>query len=122
MTTSPVSAASKSDMILRARATCAGGVPTIEIIDESGRTMADDRVLTVGTSDFLSTGAQSTFGRLGLSAGAIEVHDRGTIRDAMAEVMRKRGGSFDPADPAIFDPNNPRIAFSGARPFKCTAP
>lgn len=106
----------------RARATCVGGVPTVEVIDESGRVMADDRILTVGTSDFLSTGAQSTFGRLGLPADAIEVHDRGTIRDAMAEVLRKRGGRFDPADPAIFDPHNPRIAFAGARPFKCSAP
>ena len=83
--------------------------------------MDDKRSLTVTTSDFLATGDKGLFGVLGLPAEAIVLDDKDTIRDAMAQVLRERGGTLDVADKALFDPDNPRIAYPGKRPLKCPA-
>ena len=41
------------------------------------------------------------------------------MRDALAEALRKRGGTLDPADPKILDPANHRIDLPGEPPIRC---
>jgi hypothetical protein len=41
------------------------------------------------------------------------------IRDAMAEVLRQRGGVLDASDRALFDPARPRFALPGEVPIQC---
>lgn len=102
-----------------ARAECQGDTLRVTISDERGRPMDPTRTVTVNTSDYLATIEKGPFGRLGLPAGAIKLDENGTIRDAMAEVLRRRGGTIDVADPALFDPSRPRLEYSGRRPLKC---
>jgi hypothetical protein len=44
------------------------------------------------------------------------------IRDAMAAVLRERGGTRSGKDPATFDQQKPRLACPGKRPIWCGAP
>lgn len=82
----------------------------------NGKVVRDDERLHVLTSDFLATTATEFAGK-----GKIVVEDEPTIRDAVAEVLRARGGAVSATDKHIFDASNPRFKLPGARPVTCSA-
>ncbi|MCE9574644.1 MAG: 5'-nucleotidase C-terminal domain-containing protein [Deltaproteobacteria bacterium] len=99
------------------KATCAKGNLKVELFDAKGKPIGDDRSVTAVTSDFLASGGDGAIGRLGLPDGAVEVTDV-LIRDAIADVLKKRGGKVSASD--VFDPKKPRLAYPGPRPVKCS--
>jgi hypothetical protein len=44
------------------------------------------------------------------------------IRDAMATLLRARGGVVGGDQPALFDRTRPRLSYPGQRPVRCAAP
>jgi len=102
-------------------ATCKGAALAIEL-RRKGKLVKDDDKLVVVTSDFLASGGDGAIGRLKLPDGSVEMSNT-IIRDSMAETLRKRGGTLDPAD--LYSPKKRRITYPGKRPVRCvrdTAP
>jgi 5'-nucleotidase len=103
---------------LRVTATCTGGALEVFLKDERGQPIADDRTLTLITSDFLASGGDGAIGRLKLPEGAVVVTDT-IIRDAMAAQLTARGGTVSALD--VFDPDRRRLTYPGPRPVRCGA-
>ncbi len=101
---------------VRARATCDGSDIRVALSRPDGTPIAPDASLRVATSDFLASGGDGAIGQLDLPDHAIVIPGGPTIRDAMADVMRKRGGTLSPAD--YIDPARPRITYP-QRPMSC---
>ncbi len=97
-------------------ARCERGKLFVRLRRQSGRLVRDDEALTVVTSDYLATGGDELFSGKGVT---LEVT---TVRDALAEAFRRRGGSIDPEDRRAFDPKAPRLRLPGPRPLRCPAP
>ena len=57
--------------------------------------------------------------RFGLPGASVDYEIGPPIRDAMAEVLRQRGGVLDASDRALFDPARPRFALPGEVPIQC---
>lgn len=104
---------------MRLRARCNGGSLEVEMIRPNGTPVADDEEVTLLTSDYLASGGDGAISALNLPHDAIAIENGQPIRDAVAEVLRARGGVIDPKDPSIFDPAHPRFDFPGARPVTC---
>lgn len=100
---------------LTARAACKDGALDVEI-QVRGKPLADQARYTLVTSDFLASGGDGMIGRLKLPEGSVEASDE-IIREAMVAVLRKRGGTLDPA--SLLDPARPRLAYPGKRPLVC---
>jgi hypothetical protein len=66
------------------------------------------------TSDFLASGGDGLIGRLKLPEGSIKMTDV-IMRDAMADMLRKRKGSLDPAQLVA----KKRLDYEGQRPVSC---
>jgi 5'-nucleotidase len=98
---------------LTAKARCKDGQLAAEILVK-GKPLADEQTYTVVTSDFLASGGDGLIGRLKLPDGSIKMTDV-IIRDAMAEVLRKRKGSLDPAQILA----KKRLDYEGQRPVSC---
>ena len=99
-----------------AKARCANGDLAVEI-KVAGKPLADDATYKLVTSDFLATGGDaSVIGRLKLPDGAIKMTDV-IIRDAIADVLRKKKGKIDPA--TLLSPTNKRMDYEGKRPVEC---
>lgn len=96
---------------LTAKARCKDGKLAAEIVVH-GKLISDDASYIVVTSDFLASGGDGLLGRLHLPDGAIQMTDQ-VIRDAMADVLRKRGGAVDPK----LIPK--RLDYEGRRPVSC---
>jgi 5'-nucleotidase len=99
-----------------AKAACKDGDLDVKLYDRKGKPVADDRALVIVTSDFLAQGGDGAIGKLGLPDGSIALTDV-IIRDAMADELKRRGGSIDAR--RFFDPKKPRLAFEGHRPITC---
>jgi 2',3'-cyclic-nucleotide 2'-phosphodiesterase (5'-nucleotidase family) len=100
-------------------ARCKGGALTIELFDRKRRRIPARRSIVVATSDFMVSGGEAMFGKLGLPAGATRITEI-SIRDAIGEALRARGGSVRAAD--IYDPRAPRLVYPTPRPVTCSAP
>jgi 2',3'-cyclic-nucleotide 2'-phosphodiesterase (5'-nucleotidase family) len=99
---------------VRARARCRQGRLDVILSRPDGSPIADRETLAVTTTDFLATGGDGFF------AGAKAKLEIGVpVRDAMADVLRARGGRLDPGDARLFDPRHPRIDLPGPIPVKC---
>ena len=96
---------------LTAKATCAGDHLDVAV-SVHGKPVAADGKYTIVTSDFLASGGDGLFARSGLSADAVHVTDT-IIRDAMADVLRARKGTVDPAQLPR------RLDYPGTRPVSC---
>ena len=106
---------------VRASAKCVAGKLLVQLADANGRAIPDGAPLAIVTSDFLAGGGDGIFAGLGLAEGAIVVEDAQPIRDAMADVLKKRGGRLAGDDPTLFDPARPRLSYPGKRPVSCPA-
>jgi 2',3'-cyclic-nucleotide 2'-phosphodiesterase (5'-nucleotidase family) len=99
---------------LRALARCKDGAVDLTLVRPDGSPIRDAEMLDLTTTDFLATGGDGFF------AGAyIDFEIGPPIRDAMADALRARGGTLDPADPSLFDPAHRRIELPGDVPLDC---
>jgi 5'-nucleotidase len=96
---------------LTAKAHCTGDHLEVALTVH-GKPVAADTTYTIVTSDFLASGGDGLFARSGLSADAVHVTDT-IIRDAMADVLRARKGTIDPAQLPK------RLDYPGKRPVSC---
>jgi 5'-nucleotidase len=101
---------------LTVKARCKSGQLDVDI-KVAGKPLADEAAYKVVTSDFLASGGDmSVIGRLKLPEGAIQMTDV-IIRDAIADVLRKKKGKIDPAQ--LFSPAKRRLDYEGERPVEC---
>jgi 5'-nucleotidase len=98
-------------------ARCADGEIVVDVSRTDSTPIAADDSVLVATSDFLATGGDGVFGRLGLGPDAVTLDAGPPIRDAMARELRRRGGTLRGAD--HFDPERPRLAYPAPRPVRC---
>ncbi|MBI4511840.1 MAG: 5'-nucleotidase C-terminal domain-containing protein [Deltaproteobacteria bacterium] len=104
---------------IHAKARCVNGQLEVELARKGGRPLADDAELTLMTSDFLATGGDSALSSLNLPEGSIVLDEGLTIRDAIADLLRARGGTI--REKEHFDPAKRRLVFPGPRPVACGA-
>ena len=103
---------------LVAKARCKAGALAVEI-KVAGKPLADEASYKMVTSDFLASGGDnSVIGRLKLPDNAITTTDV-IIRDAIADVLKKKGGKVDPAQ--LFNPTKKRLDYVGERPVECAS-
>jgi 5'-nucleotidase len=101
---------------LVAKARCKAGLLDVEV-NVAGKPLVDDGSYKLVTSDFLASGGDaSVIGRLRLPEGSIKMTDV-IIRDAIADVLRKRKGKIDPA--SYHSATKRRIDYEGQRPVEC---
>ena len=101
---------------LVAKARCKADALDVDI-KVAGKALSDDATYKVVTSDFLASGGDmSVIGRLKLPETAIQMTDV-IIRDAIADVLRKRKGKIDPA--TLLSPTKKRLDYEGERPVLC---
>jgi len=100
---------------LTVKARCKAGTLDVEI-KVAGKPLADDATYKLVTSDFLASNGDGLIGRLKLPEGSIKLTDV-IIRDAIADVLRKRKGRVDPAQ--LYSPTHRRFDFEGERPVQC---
>jgi 5'-nucleotidase len=79
-------------------------------IDVRGKPLDPQKSYTIATSDFLASGGDGMFGK---DKPKITVTDD-IIRDAIADVLRARKGTIDPASYAT-----KRLDYPGKRPVRC---
>lgn len=96
---------------LTAKAQCKDGKLDLAVT-VGGKPVVDDKTYHLVTSDFLASGGDGALGKLKLPAGAIKPTDT-IIREAIAELLRKRKGTL--AVPAVG-----RLDFPGKRPVRCS--
>ena len=96
---------------------CESGVLRVAIVRDTGRVVRDDDVLVVVTSDFIATASDGFLSPL----GTVKYTDAPgpTMRDAMVEALRKRGGSLRGDE--LLNPNSPRIVYPADLPARCAA-
>ncbi len=100
---------------LTAKAACKAGKLDVEI-KIAGKPLADKAAYKLVTSDFLASGGDGVIGRLKLPEGAIKMTDV-IIREAMADLLRKKTGTIDPA--TLYSPSKKRLDYAGDRPISC---
>ena len=99
---------------VRALARCRDGKLDVSLARPDGKPVADSTLLAITTTDYLATGGDGFF------AGSPATVEIGIpMRDALAEVLRARGGALDPGDPNLFDPKHRRIDLPGPPPTRC---
>lgn len=99
---------------LTATATCTDGKLAVDI-RVGGKPLDDGAHYKLVTSDFLSSGGDGALGRLQLAPSAIRVTEV-IIREAIADLLRARKGTIDPAH---YLGANRRLVYPGKRPVKC---
>jgi 5'-nucleotidase len=100
---------------LAAKARCKGDRLDVKITIR-GKSLADAVTYKVATSDFLASGGDGLIGRLKLPEGSVKMTDV-NIRDGIADVLRKRKGTIDPA--RLYSPTARRHDSEGTRPVAC---
>lgn len=103
---------------LRVRARCEAGRVAVRLEDARGRVVPDRRVLVMITNDFLATGDRHAFGTL-RAEGAIVIEPGPPMRDRIAELLERRGGTIDGRDRSLFDAAHLRVDYPGRRPMTC---
>lgn len=84
-----------------------------------GKPLVDTASYKLATSDFLASGADGLIGRLKLPEGSVKLTDA-IIRDSLADVLRKKQGTIDPAQ--LYSATKKRLDYEGARPVVCGKP
>jgi len=97
---------------VRVLARCKGGVLEVTITRSDGKPIADSEQLVVTTTDFLATGGDGFF-----APAEATIANGPLLREAMAEELRKRGGTLDPDQ--LFDRKHPRFDLPGPVPVRC---
>ncbi|HEY5928440.1 MAG TPA: 5'-nucleotidase C-terminal domain-containing protein [Kofleriaceae bacterium] len=101
---------------LAVKARCKAGALAAEI-KIGGKPLSDEASYKLVTSDFLASGGDaSVIGRLKLPDGSIKMTDV-IIRDAIADILRKKKGKLDPAQ--LHSATKKRLDYEGQRPIAC---
>ena len=101
-------------LVVKAR--CNAGQLAVDI-KVGGKPLADEASYKLVTSDFLASGGDMTvIGRLKLPDGAVKMTDV-IIRDAIADVLRKKKGKVDPSQ--LLSATHKRLDYEGQRPVEC---
>ena len=100
---------------LTAKARCKGSELDL-VIKVRGKALDDNATYKLVTSDFLASGGDGLIGRLKLPDGAVTPSDV-VIRDALAEQLKKKKGTLDPA--TLHSPTVKRMDYEGTRPVSC---
>jgi 5'-nucleotidase len=105
---------------LQAEAHCVSDKLVVDLLDSAGKRIEPERVLTVVTSDFLTSQGDGLLGGLTLGPKNLTVqHDR-MIRDAIVKgLLSYPGRQIDGSDKRLFDPAHLRIRYPGTRPVRC---
>lgn len=101
---------------VRVQARCKGGSVEVALSRDDGSALSDETRLDLVTTDFLATGGDGFFAET-----SIPFQIGTVVREEMAEVLRKRGGTLSPDDPALLDPSKPRFDLPGPVPIRCEA-
>jgi 5'-nucleotidase len=101
---------------LAAKARCKAGKLDVAIT-VAGKPLSDTSGYKLVTSDFLASGGDGMIGRLKLPEGTVKMTDV-IIRDAMADLLRKKKATIDPAK--LFSATTKRLDYEGNRPVECT--
>jgi 2',3'-cyclic-nucleotide 2'-phosphodiesterase (5'-nucleotidase family) len=105
---------------IRVSAQCEGtALRTTVLREPGGAPIRPDERLTVVTSDFLATGGDGLFGDHFARTGTDGIGVGIGIRDAVAGLLRARGGVIGGDQPQLFDKTRPRISYPGQRPVRC---
>jgi 2',3'-cyclic-nucleotide 2'-phosphodiesterase (5'-nucleotidase family) len=99
---------------VRALARCKSSTLEVTLTRPDGTLIADDESLAVTTTDYLATGGDGFFAG---SPASVEIGI--PLREALAEALRARGGTLDPADLGLLDPAHRRIDLPGELPVLC---
>ncbi len=102
---------------VRATARCRDGALTVDLLRDDGRRVDPDEQLSLVSSDFILTGGDDLF-----PDGKSEILGGPTIREAMAEQLRKRTGALSGDDPKLFNRARRRLDYPGPRPVRCDPP
>jgi 5'-nucleotidase len=102
----------------RIEARCKGAELIVRIVRTNGKPVGDAERLRVVTSDYLATGGDDLFAPVQLPDPAV-AFDSGTVRDALAAELRKRGGRLDGQSVTLLDRDHPRLTLPSARPVIC---
>ncbi len=92
----------------------------IDLLRDNGKRIGDNEMLTVLASDFLATGGDGIFSKAGVEPSAFEIENDPPIREALVQVLSKRGGHLRPDD--FLQPRKPREVLPGPRPVVCPTP
>ncbi|HEX4351856.1 MAG TPA: hypothetical protein VHZ95_03060, partial [Polyangiales bacterium] len=88
--------------------------------DREGHTIPPERILTVVTSDFLTSQGDGILGGLTLGPDKLSIQHDHMIRDAIVDGLRRYpNGQLDGSDKRLFDPDHLRIRYPGVRPLHC---
>ncbi len=104
---------------LRVDVTCVGNELTVALTRSNGKPILDDEELSIATSDYLAIGGDGLFSVETLRSCQVEFDDNMMIRDGMASVLRRRGGTLHGDDRSLYDPAAPRVRYSGTPPLSC---
>lgn len=102
----------------RVVARCADGRLDVTLKRANGKPIRDGERVAVVTSDYLATGGDELFAGPGRPQPKSDTGPL-TVRDALAAVLRKRGGRVDGDAPELYDPKHPRLDLPSARPVRC---
>ena len=104
---------------IRITARCDEKATRVELARADGKPIAPEEPLVVITSDFVATGGDALFTGI-VDPAAIQILEDGpNLRDAIAEVLTKGGGTLRPDDPKLFSTDHPRWTYPGTRPVSC---
>lgn len=101
---------------VRITAICGRHGLDVSMFRPNGKPIRGNDSLVVAMNDFMVTGVQQLLGNR-LAADAVVIDNGPPIREAIAAELRKHPGPMRAQ--AFFDPQHPRIAYSGGRPVKC---
>ncbi|QQR89917.1 MAG: bifunctional metallophosphatase/5'-nucleotidase [Myxococcales bacterium] len=101
------------------KAFCRNKELQLSLTSKSGKTIKDTASIHLVTSNFVANGGGAFLSSLDLPADSFHDFEGQDIRESIAQLLKKQGGTLDAADPKLFDPKHPRIEFEGKRPLIC---
>jgi 2',3'-cyclic-nucleotide 2'-phosphodiesterase (5'-nucleotidase family) len=104
---------------LRVVARCTKDGLEVELMRPNGQRVRDSDHLKLATSDYLATGGDELFDDLQLPSSKEHVDLGMTVRDAMVQRLRAKGGHLNGDDPKLYNPAHARVVLPRSRPVRC---
>jgi hypothetical protein len=91
----------------------------VALARSDGTPIDDNSQLTVVTNDFLAMGGDGLLSSVKIDPASVQVDSTMSVRDALVTGLRKKRDGLRGDDPALFDPQRPRIELPAALPLRC---